>query len=142
MEQVIASGRAAGVIVLTLLGSFAGLALAMAIVGVFGLIAYTVAQRTHEIGIRMALGAQRINVLRMVVRKGVALGAWGVGIGLALAAPLVVLSTGIAPGMPFDQRAIVVLAAGVLLGLVALVASYTPARRATRIDPTVALRAE
>jgi putative ABC transport system permease protein len=142
MEQVIAYGRAAGIIVMTLLGSFAGLALAMAVVGVFGLIAYTVAQRTHEIGIRIALGAQRNNVLRMVVRKGVALGAWGVGIGFALAAPLVVLPTGIAPGMPFDQRASVVLAAGVLLWLVALLASYTPARRVTRIDPTVALRCE
>lgn len=142
MEQEVAYGRAGGVIVLTLLGSFAGLALAMAVVGVFGLIAYTVAQRTHEIGIRLALGARRNNVLSMVVRKGVALGAWGVGIGLALAAPLVVLPTGIAPDMPFHQRASVVLAAGVLLWLVALVASYTPARRATRIDPTVALRAE
>jgi len=142
MEQVIAYGRAAGVIVVTLLGSFAGVALAMAVVGVFGLMAYTVAQRTHEIGIRMALGAQRNNVLRMVVRKGVALGAMGVGIGLALAAPLALLPTGIAPGMPFDQRASVVLAAGVLLWLVALLASYTPARRATRIDPTLALRCE
>lgn len=142
MEQVIAYGRAAGVIVVTLLGSFAGVALAMAVVGVFGLMAYTVAQRTHEIGIRMALGAQRNNVLRMVVRKGVALGAMGVGIGLALAAPLVLLPTGLAPGMPFDQRASVVLAAGVLLWLVALLASYTPARRATKIDPTVALRCE
>lgn len=142
MEQEVAYSRAGGVIVLTLLGSFAGVALAMAVVGVFGLIAYTVAQRTHEIGIRLALGAPRNNVRRMVVRKGVALGAWGVGIGLALAAPLVVLPTGIAPEMPFHQRASVVLAAGVLLWLVALVASYTPARRATRIDPTVALRAE
>jgi putative ABC transport system permease protein len=142
MEQVIAYGRSAGVIVLTLLGSFAGVALAMAVVGVFGLMAFTVAQRTHEIGIRMALGAPRNNVLRMVVRKGVALGAMGVGIGLALAAPLVLLPTGLAPGMPFDQRATVVLAAGVLLWLVALLASYPPARRATRIDPTVALRCE
>jgi predicted permease len=142
MEQVIDYGRAAGVIVLTLLGSFAGLALAMAVVGVFGLMAYTVAQRTHEIGIRMALGAQRSNVLRMVARRGVALGAWGVGIGLALAAPLVLLPTGMAPGMPFVQRASVVLAAGVLLWLAALLASYTPARRATRIDPSVALRCE
>jgi putative ABC transport system permease protein len=142
MEQEVAYGRAAGVIVMTLLGSFAGVALAMAVVGVFGLIAYTVAQRTHEIGIRLALGARRTTVLRMVVRKGIALGAWGVAIGLALAAPLVVLPAGIAPGMPFGQRASVVAGVGVLLWLVALVASYTPARRATRIDPAVALRAE
>ncbi len=142
MEQVIDYGRAAGVIVLTLLGSFAGLALAMAVVGVFALMAYTVAQRTHEIGIRMALGAKRNNVLRMVARKGVALGSIGVGIGFVLATPLALLPTGIAPGMPVDQRAGVVLVAGVLLWLVTLLASYSPARRATRIDPTVALRSE
>ena len=142
MEQVIAYGRAAGVVVLTLLGSFAGLALAMAVVGVFGVMAFTVAQRTHEIGIRMALGARSHTLLRMVARKGVALGTMGVGIGLVLAAPLVLLPTGMAPGMPLDQRASVVLAAGVLLWLVALLASYSPARRATRIDPTVALRSE
>lgn len=142
MEQVIDYGRAGGVVVLTLLGSFAGLALAMAVVGVFALMAYTVAQRTHEIGIRMALGAQRQDVLKMIARKGFVLGATGVGIGLVLAAPLVFLPTGMAPGMPFDQRAGVVLAVGVLLWLVSLLASYTPARRATRIDPTVALRCE
>lgn len=142
MEQVIADNQAAGVLVVTLLGSFAGLALAMAAVGVFGVMAYTVAQRTHEIGIRMALGAQRNNVLRMVARKGIVLGAWGVGIGLALAAPLVLLPTGMAPGMPLVQRASVVLIAAGVLWLVALWASYTPARRATRIDPTVALRCQ
>ena len=142
MEQVIDYGRAAGVTVLTLLGSFAGLTLAMAVVGVFALMAYTVAQRTHEIGIRMALGAQRQDVLKMIARKGFVLGATGVGIGLVLAAPLALLPTGMAPGMPLDQRASVVLAAGVLLWLVALLASYAPARRATRIDPTVALRSE
>lgn len=142
MEQVVAYSRSAGVIVITLLGSFAGLALAMAMVGVFGVMAYTVAQRTHEIGIRMALGAQRSDVLRMIARKGFVLGAIGVGIGLALAAPLVLLPTGLAPGMPFDQRATVALAAGVLLWLVALLASYIPARRATTVDPTVALRCE
>lgn len=142
MEQVVAYSRSAGVIVITLLGSFAGLALAMAMVGVFGVMAYTVAQRTHEIGIRMALGAQKSDVLRMIARKGFVLGAIGVGIGLALAAPLVLLPTGLAPGMPFEQRASVVVSAGVLLWLVALLASYIPARRATTVDPVVALRCE
>lgn len=142
MEQVVTRGRAAGVVVLTLLGTFAGMALAMAVVGVFGVMAYTVVQRTHEIGIRMALGARRSTVLGMVARKGLALGAWGVGIGFALAAALVLLPTGIAPDMPFDQRAGVALVAGVLLWLVVVVASYGPARHATRIDPTVALRSE
>lgn len=142
MEQVLARGRAGGVMVTTLLGSFAGLALAMAMVGVFGVVAYTVAQRTHEIGIRMALGAQRSDVLRMIATKGFVLGAMGVGIGLALAAPLVLLPTGLAPSMPFAQRCTVALAAGVLLWLAALLASYIPARRATTVDATVALRCE
>jgi putative ABC transport system permease protein len=114
----------------------------MAMVGVFGVVAYTVTQRTHEIGIRMALGAQTSDVVRMVATKGVVLGAVGVGIGLALAAPLVWLPTGGPPGMPLSERVRVVLAAGVLLWVAALLASYIPARRATRIDPTVALRYE
>jgi putative ABC transport system permease protein len=142
MERVIVNGRAAGVAVVSLLGTFAGLALTMAMVGVFGVMAYTVAQRTHEIGIRMALGAQRRDVLAMIARKGFVLGAIGVGIGLVLAIPLVLLPTGMAPGMPFGQRAGVAFVAGVLLWLVALLASYIPARRATRVDPTMALRSE
>ena len=140
MEEVVADSHAAGAIVLTLLGSFAGLALAMAVVAVFGVVAYTVAQRTNEIGIRMALGARAGDVLKMTARRGLVLGAIGVGIGGLLAVPLALLPTVIAPDMPINQRAGVVIAAGVLLLLVVLLASYIPARRATRIDPTVALR--
>ena len=92
MNQVIADYRAGGVMVSTMMGTFAGLAVALALVGVFGVMAYTVAQRTHEIGIRTALGAQKSDVLRMVVKKGGVLGAFGVGIGLALAAPLMWLN--------------------------------------------------
>jgi putative ABC transport system permease protein len=142
MEQVIADDRAAGVIVITMLSSFAALAMAMAIVAVFGVLGYTVAQRTHEIGIRIALGAGTSDVLRMIAKTGLVLGTTGVGIGLTIAAPLAWLPTGMAPGMPLGQRATIVLAASVLLLLVALLASYFPARRATRIDPTVALRCE
>jgi putative ABC transport system permease protein len=142
MEQVIADDRAQGFIVLALLGSFAGLALAMATVAVFGVVAYSVAQRTHEIGIRIALGAGTGDVLKMIAKNSAVLGLIGVGIGLLLAAPLAWLPTGLAPNMPSDQRTTIVLAAGVLLLLVALLASYIPARRATRIDPTVALRCE
>ena len=143
MNQVIADDRAGGVTVSTMMGTFAGLALVLAVVGVFGVMAYTVAQRTHEIGIRMALGAQRSDVLRMVVRKGMVLGAFGVGIGLALAAPLMWL--GMTPeteDMPFDQRALVFLTAGFVISAAALLASYIPARRATKVDPVVALRWE
>jgi putative ABC transport system permease protein len=106
--------------------------------------AYTVAQRTNEIGIRMALGAKRRDVLRMVVSKGVVLGTVGVGIGLALAAPLMWLRLGEADEelLPFNQRIAVFLAAAFLIGLAALLASYIPARRATKVDPIVSLRHE
>jgi putative ABC transport system permease protein len=144
MNQVIAESGAAGVVASTLVGSFATLGLALAAVGVFGVMAYTVAQRTHEIGIRMALGAEKSEVLRMIVRKGMVLGAFGVAIGLALATPLVWLKLGLINDelLPFDQRGPVFLAAAFLISLVALLASYIPARRATKVDPMVALRCE
>ncbi len=144
MNQVIAESGAAGVMMSTMMGTFAGLGLALAAVGVFGVTSYTVAQRTHEIGIRMALGAQKSEVVRMVVRKGMVLGALGVGIGLALAVPLVWLKLGLENDelLPFDQRAPVFLAAVFLIWLAALLASYIPARRATKVDPMVALRCE
>lgn len=144
MNQVIADYGAGGVTVCTMMGTFAGLALGMAVVGVFAVVAYTVAQRTNEIGIRIALGAERRNVLRMIVGKGVVLGTVGIGIGLALAAPLMWLRPGSAEEelMPFNQRIAVFLAAAFLIGLAALLASYLPARRATKVDPIVALRHE
>ncbi len=144
MNQVIAAYGAGGVTMCTMMGTFAGLALGLAVVGVFGVMAYTVAQRTNEIGIRMALGAQSKDVLRMVTRKGIVLGAFGVGIGLALAAPLMWLRPGSSEEelMPFHQRIAVFLAAAFLMGLAALLASYIPARRATKVDPIVALRYE
>ena len=143
MNQVIADYETGGVTVSTMMGTFAGLALGLAVVGVFGVMAYTVAQRTNEIGIRMALGAKRSDVLRMVVRKGMVLGAFGAGIGLALGAPLMWMqqaSEGVVA--PFDQRAPVYLAAVFLISLTVLLATYVPARRATQVDPIVALRYE
>ncbi len=144
MNQVIADYGAGGVTVCTMMGTFAGLALGMAVVGVFGVVAYTVTQRTNEIGIRMALGAKKGDVLRMVVGNGVVLGTVGVGIGLALAAPLMWLRPGSADEelMPLNLRISVLLAAAFLIGLAALLASYIPARRATKVDPIVALRYE
>ncbi len=144
MNQVIADYGAGGVTVCTMMGTFAGLALGMAVVGVFGVVAYTVAQRTNEIGIRMALGAEKSDVLRMVVGKGVVLGTVGVGIGLALAAPLMWLRPGSADEelMPLNLRISVLVAAAFLIGLAAFLASYIPARRAMRVDPIVALRYE
>jgi putative ABC transport system permease protein len=145
MNQVVAQSGVAMRVVNTIVGTFAGLGLALAAVGVFGVMAYTVAQRTHEIGIRMALGAQRTDVLRMVLRKGVVLAATGIGIGLALAVPLVWLKLGLVYDeglLPFAQRGPVFLAAVFVIGLAALLASYIPARRATKVDPIVALRYE
>lgn len=145
MDQVIAGSRAGDRVLNALLGTFAGLGLALAAVGVFGVMAYTVAQRTHEIGIRMALGAQRSDVLKMVVRRAVALGTFGTGIGLALAVPLVWLKLGLVYDdglLPFAQRGPVFLVAVFVIWLATLLASYIPARRATEVDPLVALRDE
>jgi len=148
MNQVIADWSATGLLMNSLMGIFAGLGVVLAIVGVFGVMAYTVARRTHEIGIRMALGAQRKDVLRMVTWKGIVLGAFGVGIGLALAAPLLMWLQPMDPVdnaqwySSFNQRLFVSLAAALLIGLTSLLASYIPARRATRVDPMVALRHE
>ena len=144
MNQVMAQSGAGMRVANILIGTFAGLGLALAAVGVFAVMAYAVAQRTHEIGIRMALGARRSDVLRMVVKKGLVLGAVGIGSGLALAAPLVWLKLGLVNDdlLPFDQRGPVFLAAVFLIWLAALLASYVPAWRATKVDPILALRHE
>jgi putative ABC transport system permease protein len=144
MNQVIAESGANGRMVNSLMGTFAGLGLALAAVGVFGVTSYTVAQRTQEIGIRMTLGAKRSDVLKMVVRKGMVLGALGVGIGLLLAVPLVWLKLGLVYDelLPFNQRGPVFLFAVFVIWFAALLASYIPARRATKVDPMVALRYE
>jgi putative ABC transport system permease protein len=144
MNQIISDYNAGGVVANSFTGSFAGLGLALAAVGVFGVTAYMVAQRTHEIGIRMTLGAERSDVLRMVLKKGMVLGAFGIAIGLALGALLVWVKLGLVNDelLPFDQRGPVFLAAIFLISVVALLASYVPARRATKVDPMVALRCE
>ncbi|MGD0125264.1 MAG: ABC transporter permease [Terriglobia bacterium] len=124
-----------------LLGVFAGLALVLASVGIYGVISYTATQRTHEIGIRMALGAERADVLRMVVGHGLRLSLIGIGAGLAAALGLTRLMSSMLFGVrPTDFGTFA--AVSLLLAGVAALASYVPARRATRVDPIIALRYE
>lgn len=125
----------------TLLGVFAGLALALAVIGLYGMMSYSVTQRTREIGIRMALGAQRRDVLRMIVRESLLLGGAGIVLGISGALALTQLLRSLlfevkpTDPMTFNCVALVMIA-------VALLGSYVPARRAMTVDPVVALRHE
>jgi putative ABC transport system permease protein len=124
-----------------LLAFFGLLALVLTAVGIYGVVAYSVAQRTRELGIRMALGAQRKDVLKLILRQGLVLVAWGSAIGLVACYWLSRLVSSQLYGVsPSDPATLVSVA--VLLAAVALIASYIPARRATKVDPLVALRYE
>ena len=120
------------------LGSFALLALILAAIGIYGLIAYSVGQRTHEIGIRMAMGARHPDVLRMLVWEGMKMTAVGAAVGLALALPLPKLFDALFYGLHLREPWLYLLMPMAIM-VVAMLATYIPARRATRIDPTVAL---
>ena len=119
--------------------AFAVIALVLAAVGVYGVIAYSVAQRTREIGVRVALGAQRSNVLTLVLAHGAGLAGAGIGIGLAGALGVTRFLRAMLYGVsPFDPMSFV--AVTFVLSAIALLASYVPARRAARVDPVEALR--
>jgi predicted permease len=141
MESFISDSLAARRFAMILLGVFAVLALVLASVGIYGVIAYIVGQRTQEIGIRMALGAQRNDVLRLVVWQGARLALMGVSIGIAGALALTRLMTRLLYGVSATDP-LTFAALALMLTLVAIAACCLPARRAMRVDPVVALRYE
>jgi predicted permease len=141
MVDVIAESLAANRFAMTLLGVFAGLATVLASVGIYGVISYIAGQRTHEIGIRMALGARQVDVLRMVLSQAGRMAAVGVGIGVIAGFGLMRLMSSLLFGVS-SHDPITFLGVGLLLILVALAACYIPARRAAKVDPMVALRYE
>src|SRR5437588_7537900 len=141
MEEVMADSLARRRLTLTLLGIFAGGAMLLAALGIYGVTAYMVTQRQQEIGLRMALGASRSAVLGLVIRQGMSLLAAGLAAGLVLSLALMwVLSSLLFAVRPYDPVSLG--AAAAALALVALVACSIPAWRATRVDPLVALRYE
>ena len=141
MDQIVERALVADRFLTLLYGTFAGVALVLAAVGIYGVMTFSVAQRTHEIGLRMALGAAREHVLAVILKEGLVLALIGLGIGLVGAALVGRAMRGMLYGVnTFDLTAF----GGVALALfaAALLACYVPARRATKVDPMVALRYE
>jgi predicted permease len=141
VQQLLGQGLWAARMGAALLGLFGALALILASIGIYGVLAYSVAQRTSEIGLRMALGAQPRQVLALVLRQGMLLALIGAGVGIVVALPVARMAGGLLYGVsatdPLTYAGITLLLMGV-----ALLACYLPARRATRIDPLVALRVD
>jgi predicted permease len=141
MNEVISDSLAARRFSMIILGSFAAAALLLASMGIYGVISYFVGQRTHELGIRLALGAKRTDILRLVLGDGMKMTIVGVAIGLLAAFGLTRLMTKMLFGVSATDPTTFILIS-VLLMFVALLACYVPARRATKVDPLVALRCE
>ena len=141
MEQVLASPTVLPRFYTSVLGLFAALALILAAVGIYGVMSHIVAQQTHEIGVRMALGADSKDVLKLILGKGLMMTIIGVSIGIGGALGLSRFLSGLLYGVkPTDP--LTYIAVSLILIAVALLACYIPARRAARVDPMVALRFE
>jgi putative ABC transport system permease protein len=141
MDQLLSSMVAQRRFSMTLLVTFAALALVLGVVGVYGVTSYLVAQRTREVGVRLALGAQPAQVVGMVVRQGMVVAAIGLGVGLAGALVAGRLMTGLLYGVsPYDAATLAAVAA--VIALATLVANWLPALRAAHVDPLTALRSD
>ena len=141
MDQVVAIANARPRFTLVLLAAFAAVALVLAAVGVYGVMSYAVSRRVHEIGVRLALGADPLAVVRMVVREGMSVAVTGAGVGLAAALLLTRSMTSFLYGVRASDPLTFLAVASILVGT-AFVATYLPARRAARTDPLIALRGE
>ena len=141
MDEIVAASMAGREFNTALLGIFALLALAMALAGVYAVMSYAVSRQTHEFGIRMALGAGRGDVLKLVLSQGLIIAVIGAGVGLAGALGLTRFMASLLYGVKATDTVSFAAAAGVVVG-VAILACYIPARRATKVDPLVALRYE
>jgi putative ABC transport system permease protein len=141
LDDMRSAGQASQRLVTSLLSSFAGVALLLAAIGIYGVIAFSVGQRTREFGIRMSLGARRLDVMNLVVGKGLLLAGAGIAAGLAGAYALTRLLSSLLYGVNPTDR-VTFAAVTTLLAAVAIAASFMPAWRATRVDPVIALRCD